>query len=155
MFRLPLFNRQMVSRSCGMVALACTLLMASAGTAMAESAYHPVPKRDAGYELTDRSPRSGKWKKLWKWSAAALVAGSSMDVASSWGYAEANGMLRSSSGQLNGRGTAIKFGVLGAALLGQHYLVKKNPELEKPLAITNFAIGAAYSGVAARNWRVR
>lgn len=69
MFCLPLFNRQMVSRSCGTVVLACTLLMAAAGNALAESAYYPMQKRDAGFELTDRSPRSGKWKKMWKWSA--------------------------------------------------------------------------------------
>jgi hypothetical protein len=64
-------------------------------------------------------------------------------------------MLRSQGGHLHSRGTAIKFGVLGGALVGQHYLLKKNPEMTKPIAITNFAVGAAYSGVAVRNWRVR
>ncbi|MCW5963038.1 MAG: hypothetical protein KIT83_03290 [Bryobacterales bacterium] len=155
MFRMSIFNRRIASRTCGTILWICALLVLSTGAGMAGSAYHPVTRPDVGYEMTDRAPRPGKWKKLWKWSAAALVAGSSMDVASSWGYAEANGMLRSSSGHLHARGTAIKFGVLGAALIGQHYLVKKNPELEKPLAITNFAIGATYSGVAVRNWRVR
>lgn len=122
---------------------------------LAEDAYTPVSKSRDSFEITERGPRTSKWKKVWQWSAAALVAGSTMDVASSYGYQEANGLLRSGSGQLQGRGTAIKFGVLGAALIGQHYLLKKNPELQKPLAITNFAIGAAYSGVAVRNWRVR
>ena len=78
-----------------------------------------------------------------------------MDLGSSWGHPEANGLLRSSSGQLQTRGMGIKFGVIGAALVGQHYLVKKHPEMEKSFAITNFAVGAAYTGVSVRNWRVR
>lgn len=137
------------------VTLSAILLLTAATTAHAESAYVPGTSAASRFETTDRATRSPKWKALWKWSAAALIAGSSMDAASSWGYAESNTMLRSGNGRLAGRGTAIKFGVMGAALLGQHYLVKKNPELEKPLAITNFAVGAAYSGVAVRNWRVR
>lgn len=155
MFRLPFFGTKAAALACRTAILAGTLVVLTAGNAVAESAYNPVPKRDDSYEMTERGPRSSKWKKLWKWSAAALVAGSSMDVASSWGYPEANGMLRGPSGQLLGRGTAIKFGVLGAALVGQHYLVKKHPEMQKSLAITNFVVGAGYTGVAVRNWRVR
>lgn len=103
----------------------------------------------------ERPAKESKWKKVWKWSAAALMAGNAMDVASSYGYQEANGFLRSGNGQLSQRGTAIKFGVMAGALLGQHYLMKNNPEMAKPLAITNFAVGAAYTGIAVRNWRVR
>ena len=105
--------------------------------------------------LPNRPVKESKWKKAWKWSAAALMAGNAMDVASSYGYQEANGVLRSGNGQLNQRGTAIKFGVMAGALLGQHFLLKQNPEMEKPLAITNFAVGAAFSGIAVRNWKVR
>lgn len=150
MFRLP-----SLPASGKVLALVASFLLFAATSAQAESVYNPAPRRDSSYELTERGVRSSKWNKLWKWSAAALVAGSTMDVASSYGYAEANGMLRSGSGQLQARGTAIKFGVLGAALVGQHYLRQRHPEMEKPLAITNFAVGAAYSGVAVRNWRVR
>ena len=118
-------------------------------------AFNPSIHAEPRTELLETPRKQSKWTKIWKWSAAALVAGSTMDVASSYGFQEANGMLRSGNGQLAGRGTAIKFGVLGGALAAQWYLVKKNPELEKPLAITNFAVGAAYTGVAVRNWRVR
>lgn len=134
------------------IATALLLTIASAGFAETIPSSNDSRTR---YEYADRAPRSSKWKALWKWSAAALIAGSSMDAASSWGYAESNAFLRSGGGQLAGRGTAIKLGVMGGALLGQYYLVKKKPELEKPLAITNFAIGAAYTGVAVRNYRVR
>lgn len=99
--------------------------------------------------------KQSKWKKAWAWSAAALIAGNTLDVASSYGYRETNGVLRGANGQLNQRGAAIKFGVMAGALLGQHYMLKQNPELQKPLAITNFAVGAAFSGIAVRNWRVR
>ena len=105
--------------------------------------------------LPNRPVKETKWKKAWKWSAAALMAGNTMDVASSYGYQETNGVLRSGNGQLNQRGTAIKFGVMAGALVGQYYLLKQNPEMEKPLAITNFAVGAAFSGIAVRNWKVR
>ena len=105
--------------------------------------------------LPNRPVKESKWKKAWKWSAAALMAGNTMDVASSYGYQETNGVLRSGNGQLNQRGTAIKFGVMAGALVGQYYLLKQNPEMEKPLAITNFAVGAAFSGIAVRNWKVR
>lgn len=105
--------------------------------------------------IPNRPVKESKWKKVWKWSAAALMAGNAMDVASSYGYQEANGVLRSGNGQLNQRGTAIKFGVMASALVGQYYLLKQNPELEKPLAMTNFAVGAAFSGIAVRNWKVR
>ena len=105
--------------------------------------------------LPTRTHTESKWKKVWKWSAAALVAGSAMDVASSYGYQEANPLLQGSGGHLNARGTGIKFGILAGSLLGQHYLLKNKPELEKPLAITNFAIGATYGTIAVRNWRVR
>ncbi len=155
MLHLPSFLRFATVSAFPTLALLGTFLFAFNMSGWAESPYTPVSKSQPNYEITDRGARSSKWKKVWQWSAAALVAGSTMDVASSYGYAEANGMLRSGSGQLQGRGTAIKFGVLGAALIGQHYLLRKNPELQKPLAITNFAIGAAYSGVAVRNWRVR
>lgn len=105
--------------------------------------------------IQNRPVKESKWKKAWKWSAAALMAGNAMDVASSYGYQEANGVLRSGNGQLNQRGTAIKFGVMAGALVGQYYLLRQNPEMEKPLAITNFAVGAAFSGIAVRNWKVR
>lgn len=105
--------------------------------------------------LPNRPVKESKWKKAWKWSAAALMAGNAMDVASSYGYQETNGVLRSANGQLNQRGTAIKFGIMAGALVGQYYLLKQNPEMEKPLAMTNFAVGAAFSGIAVRNWKVR
>jgi hypothetical protein len=134
-----------ISRVAGLAA-AAVLIICLASPASAEPRTEFVPRGPV---------KESKWKKMWKWSAAALMAGNAMDVASSYGYQEANGFLRSGNGQLNQRGTAIKFGVMAGALVGQHYLLKKNPEMTKPLAITNFAVGAAYTGIAVRNWRVR
>ena len=135
-----------VSRRLSAFAVAFLITLSVCSLAQAE------PKSEF---LPNRPVKESKWKKAWKWSAAALMAGNAMDVASSYGYQEANGVLRSGNGQLNQRGTAIKFGVMAGALLGQHYLLKQNPEMEKPLAITNFAVGAAFSGIAVRNWKVR
>lgn len=135
------FSRRLASFG---VALLLTLSLCSLAQAEPRSEWLP-----------SRPVKESKWKKAWKWSAAALMAGNAMDVASSYGYQETNGVLRSGNGQLNQRGTAIKFGVMAGALVGQYYLLKQNPEMEKPLAITNFAVGAAFSGIAVRNWKVR
>ena len=135
------FSRKLTASA---VALLFTLSICS--VAQAEPRMEWIPNRPV---------KESKWKKAWNWSAAALMAGNAMDVASSYGYQEANGVLRSGNGQLNQRGTAIKFGVIAGALAGQYYLLKQNPEMEKPLAMTNFAVGAAFSGIAVRNWKVR
>ena len=158
MFRLQASHCLNLVSAIPLAATVAVLALWMPANLKAESSYNPyVPASERGIsaERLPQSDRDSRWKKMWKWSAAALVAGSAMDVSSSFGYQEANGMLRSSGGQLQGRGTAIKFGVLGGALIGQQYLLRKNPEMAKPLAFTNFAIGAAYSGVAVRNWRVR
>jgi hypothetical protein len=96
-----------------------------------------------------------RFSKVWKWSAAALVAGSTMDVASSYGYREANGLLASPNGRLSNRGTAIKLGAMAGVVGLQYYLVKKHPKLEKPFVVTNFALAGMYSTVAFRNYAVR
>lgn len=134
------------SRRLATFAAALVLTLSLCNPAQAEPRSEWIPNRPV---------KESKWKKAWKWSAAALMAGNAMDVASSYGYQETNGVLRSGNGQLNQRGTAIKFGVMAGALVGQYYLLKQNPEMEKPLAITNFAVGAAFSGIAVRNWKVR
>ncbi|MDZ7637782.1 MAG: hypothetical protein U5J83_05965 [Bryobacterales bacterium] len=146
MFRPLLALCPLSSRRIACLAAIALMIVCLGGTAKAESRSEWLPNRPV---------KESKWKKVWKWSAAALMAGNAMDVASSYGYQEANGLLRSGNGQLNHRGTAIKFGIMAGALVGQHYLLKENPEMEKPLAITNFAVGVAYSGIAVRNWKVR
>jgi hypothetical protein len=74
------------------MALCCAMfpVMASAETAAITpspspraAAWAPVERQSADWYHA--APREGKWKKVWKWSAAALVAGSAMDAGSSWG----------------------------------------------------------------------
>lgn len=137
---LPSFRRVATLASAAM------LLLALSGGVQAAPRDEFLPKRDV---------KESKWKKAWKWSAAALMAGNALDVASSYGYGESNALLRSGNGRLNMRGTGIKFGVMAGALAGQYYLMKKHPELEKPIAITNFTLSAGFTGLAVRNWRVR
>lgn len=89
---------------------------------------------------------------LLKWSIAALLSSNGADTASSWGQLEANPAL---GGQFNSKSAAVKFGVLGAVVGLELLQVRKNPNSEKPLAITNFVMAGALTGVAVRNWRVR
>jgi len=62
-----------------------------------------------------------------------LIAGNALDGHSSWGKPKTNGLLQAPSGQFNGRGAAIKFGITGALLAGQFTMVrvtKRDPQLQ-------------------------
>lgn len=96
----------------------------------------------------------GRWHRVYKWSAAAMVAGSALDAASSWGRPEANPVLAGGRAQrFGGRGLAIKAGSVVGVLLVQRLLRQAGAD-PKPLAITNFVAGAVFTGAAAYNWRL-
>ena len=91
-------------------------------------------------------------KKFWKWSITALVAGATMDVATSYGELEGNPLLRGKDGRLGARGAGIKFGIMGGALLGEALLVRKHPEAALALGVANFGLGEVLGGLAVKNW---
>ena len=85
-----------------------------------------------------------KLSKTYHWSVVALSAATAADMASSFkfshdGQREANSFLASGNGGYGAKGAAIEAGVVGASLLVQHYLVKRHPGLQLPLAIANYA----------------
>jgi len=87
--------------------------------------------------------------RLYRWSAAALVAGNAADVASTAGRQEGNPAL--------GRGTfgvsqvVVKAAIVSGSLITQHFILKRHPENAKAVAIANFAMGGAFGGLAVRN----
>jgi hypothetical protein len=96
-----------------------------------------------------------RWgKRLWKASIAAVVAGSAMDIQSSLGKHETNGILANSQGVFSMQGVGLKLAIAGAALGTQQYLVHRHPSASvyKTGAFINFAVAGALGGVAAHNY---
>jgi hypothetical protein len=103
-------------------------------------------------ELTARESR---WHRVWQWSAAALIAGNSLDATSSWGGRELNGMLASSNGAFGSRGVMLKGGICGGILAMQYFVGKRHPRAYRAQAITNFASAALFTGIAVHNWQIK
>lgn len=74
-----------------------------------------------------------KWMSPYRMAQFALVGAAAADIASSWGCAEANPILRSADGRFGGRGFALKAGFTAGSLVATHLLKKKFPKLERPL----------------------
>ena len=97
--------------------------------------------------------------KIWRWSLVALIAGNSLDVASTVGQYECNPVL--SRGQFGARAVAIKGGVALITIVAERRILRNGHGYVpadavtgyRPLVIANFATGAALSGIAVRNWR--
>jgi hypothetical protein len=100
----------------------------------------------------------GKWgKRLWKASIAAVAAGSVVDLQSSLGKHETNGLLANHQGVFSMQGVALKLVIAGAAVGTQQYLLHKHPAAStyKTGALINFAVAGALGGVAVHNYGVR
>ena len=96
-----------------------------------------------------------RWQYAWRWSVAALAAGNTADIASSWGHAESNGIARGDGGRFAPRrGIAIKASLTGGTALLQWRLAKRYPNAWKPFTIGNLAVSGATGLVAVRNWKV-
>ena len=93
--------------------------------------------------------------RLWKVSAATLVAASIADSASSFGKCcEANPILASSNRTFGSRGVAIKSASLGGQLLLQYMVARKSPKVARILSFVNFAGAGALTLVAVRNYGI-
>jgi hypothetical protein len=100
----------------------------------------------------------GKWaKRVWKASIAAVAAGSVMDMQSSLGKHETNGLLANHQGVFSAQGIGLKLAITGAAVGAQQFMVHKHPTASKYKtgALINFAVAGALTGVAVHNYGVR
>lgn len=95
-----------------------------------------------------------RFSKAFKWSTAALIAGSSLDVASSYGYQELNRAL-ATNGRFTARGTGIKFGAVAGIIVTEVLVMRRIPESRGTFTAMNYGIAGLYAGTAVRNWRVR
>jgi len=92
--------------------------------------------------------------RYWAVSVVALVGGSALDSASSWGHREANPLLRGPDGRFGARGVGIKSGVVVGLAVVQYVIIRRSGRGAKVFAALNFGLGATYMGVAVRNWRM-
>jgi hypothetical protein len=102
--------------------------------------------------------REGRWaKRLWRASIVAVAAGSAVDLHSSLGKHETNGLLANRQGVFSAQGIGIKLAIAGAAVGTQHYLLHTRPATPayKAGAFLNFAIAGTLGTIAAHNYNVR
>jgi hypothetical protein len=93
--------------------------------------------------------------RLWVASCIALIAGSSLDMSSSWGRSEANPLLRAGDGRFGAKGVSIKLAMAGAMIGPQYFVMKRAPGLQRVFTVANFLQAGLYTGVAVRNYGVR
>jgi hypothetical protein len=93
---------------------------------------------------------SGTINKVWGASIAALLGGTTMDAASSWGKSESNPLLRSANGTFGMKGLMIKGGLAGA-MLAPEIMMRNNEDAKKKLAIVNFIAAGVFSAVVFHN----
>jgi hypothetical protein len=97
----------------------------------------------------------GQWaKRFWKASIAAVAAGSIMDMQSSLGKHETNGLLANRQGIFSAQGIGLKLALAGAAVGTQQYLLHRHPAASgyRTGALINFAVGGALGGIAVHNY---
>ena len=93
---------------------------------------------------------NGTINKVWAASIAALLGGTMMDAASSWGKSETNPLLRSANGTFGMRGLMIKGGLAGA-MIAPEILMRNNEDAKKKFAIANFIAAGVFSAVVFHN----
>jgi hypothetical protein len=92
--------------------------------------------------------------RFWKWTAAAMVAGSAADAMSSYGQLEANPALRGADGRFGAKAIGLKLGVAGGTLLVERIILRKDPRAGVAIGVANLASAGTFGALAARNWRM-
>lgn len=92
----------------------------------------------------------------WKISAAAVMTGAALDIASSWRQPEATGIYRGGDGRFGTKGAVIKAALIGGNLALQYIVLKRTnwAPARKICIAANWIAAGTQAGVAARNWRI-
>jgi hypothetical protein len=95
-------------------------------------------------------------KQLWRASISALATANMLDIDSSWGKHELNGLLANRTGTFGTQGALIKLGIQGSFVGMQYLITRRHPSarLYRALAFINFGASAGIAGVAAHNYGV-
>lgn len=86
-------------------------------------------------------------------SRVAALAGAAFDVRSSYGLIERNPLL--GAGSFGHRQAAMSMAITGALVYLEGPLVRRHPQLRKPLTVANWFIGGIRFGVGVRNSRMQ
>ncbi|MGA2741734.1 MAG: hypothetical protein ABSG65_30390 [Bryobacteraceae bacterium] len=97
--------------------------------------------------------QAASWRRILRFTQAALVASTAADVASSYGQRELDPVL--GRGRYGMRQASLEFGITGAMLTAEAILVHRRPSLVKRLAIVNIVRVGAFTGLAAYNESLR
>ncbi len=95
-------------------------------------------------------------RALWRVSVSALAAANAMDIHSSWGKRELNGILAGPDRRFGARGTLLKLAFQGG-LMGAEYVLTRghaSGKLYRALTWINFGAAAGITSVAAHNYGV-
>ena len=91
----------------------------------------------------------------WKASLAPMIAAQSLDIASSWGRIENNPLLAGQNGRFGMQGAGIKIGIVGAAVVAEYLILKRNPKMARFFSRLNYANAIFTGSIAVRNYRTR
>ena len=97
----------------------------------------------------------GKWsKRFWKASIAAIAVGTAVDMHSSLGKVETNGVLANRQGVFSMQGIGLKLAIAGAAVGTQQYLLHRHPSISgyKTGALINFAVAGGLGAATVHNY---
>jgi hypothetical protein len=91
---------------------------------------------------------------IWKISIATMLAASALDAASSMGKNEQNPLLRSSDGTFGAKGVAVKFSLMGAAVVPQ-IIFRNRKDLRKIFTVINVGDTALFTTIGIHNLGVK
>ena len=136
------------------VATAAAALLLSAGRLPAAETLLAPPPSTLAAAREFMEPAEAKWRKRWAISLAPLAVSQSLDAASSYGRRELNPFLAGSHGDFGTKATGVKFGVTGALVGVEYFLVKKYPRSVKFFTVVNWTAAGATTGLAVHNFRL-
>jgi len=97
--------------------------------------------------------QAASWRRVWRATEAALVAGTAADAASSFGRRELDPVL--GRGTYGARQAVLEFGITGAMLAAQELAVRHKPFFAKRLAFVNLFRTGLFTGFTVHNERLR
>lgn len=93
--------------------------------------------------------------KFFRVTQAALIAGQSLDCASSWGKYELNPILRSHDGTFGARGLSLKMGITAGTIAAEWFIKRKSAKAETFLIPLNLSVTGLFAGQAVHNWSLK
>jgi hypothetical protein len=95
-------------------------------------------------------------KALWRASVSTLAIANALDIHSSWGKRELNGLLAGPNQTFGKQGVLLKLAFQGGLMGAEYLLTRGRPtgKLYRALSIINFGAAAGISSVAVRNYGI-